>query len=349
MSTMVATPIECRGDGRTRGRAQGEALRAQIADAFERWAEHTAHATGMHPDAYVEALLADTDFVPAIVRHTPDLLEEVRGIAEGSGMTLDNVLAYNLMDEQWWHQEGLAARDACSLLAVPADAEHPGLVAQNMDLPDWMDGAQAIVHHRTPAGEALVLTAAGMIGLTGVNSDGVGVCVNTLAMLHHSTDGLPVAFAMRGALERSSAADATGFLRETPHASGQHYAVVGRDGAAGLECSAAGAVESASGERFCHTNHPLRSEDVDPTADGPTGTADSRTRQKRLERSAGTVAGAEDCMRLLSDRDAPLSVHPAADSPWLTFGSVVYELGQPVRAWVAAGPPDHTPYAEHQL
>jgi hypothetical protein len=346
---MVATPIECRGDGRTRGRAQGEALRAQIADAFERWAEHTAQATGMHPDAYVEALLADTDFVPAIARHTPDLLEEVRGIAEGSGMPLDNVLAYNLMDEQWWHQESLVGGHACSLVAVPADGEHAGLVAQNMDLPDWMDGAQAVVHHQTPAGEALVLTAAGMIGLTGVNSDGVGVCVNTLAMLHHSTDGLPVAFAMRGALERGSAADALAFLRATPHASGQHYAVVGRDGAAGLECSAAGAVESASGERFCHTNHPLRSEDVDHMADRPTGTADSRTRQKRLERSAGTIASAGDCKRLLSDREAPLSVHASADEPWTTFGSVVYELGQPVRAWVAPGPPDDTPYSEHHL
>ena len=245
MSTMVATPIECHGDGRTRGRAQGETLRAQIADAFERWAEHTAHATGMHPDAYVEALLADTDFLPAIARHTPELLEEVRGIAEGSGMTLDSVLAYNLMDEQWWHQADLVAGHACSLLAVPAEDGRPALVAQNMDLPDWMDGAQAVVHHHTPSGDALVLTAAGMIGLTGVNSDGVGVCVNTLAMLHHSADGLPVAFAMRGALERSSAADAAAFLRSAPHASGQHYAVVGRDGAAGLECSAAGAEECA--------------------------------------------------------------------------------------------------------
>jgi hypothetical protein len=349
MSTMVATPIECRGDGRTRGQAQGEAMRTQIADAFERWAEHTAHATGMHPDTYVEALLADTDFVPAIARHTPDLLEEVRGIAEGSGMTFDNVLAYNLMDEEWWHQQSLVAGHACSLIAVPADAEHPGLVAQNMDLPDWMDGAQAVVHHHTPSSEALVLTAAGMIGLTGVNSDGVGVCVNTLAMLHHSSDGLPVAFAMRGALERSSAADAAGFVRGVPHASGQHYAVVGRDGAVGLECSAAGAVESASGESFCHTNHPLRSEDVDHTVDRPTGSADSHTRMKRLERSAGAVSSAEDCKALLSDRDAPLSVHASADAPWMTFGSVVYELGEPARAWVAAGPPDHTPFSEHHL
>jgi hypothetical protein len=218
-----------------------------------------------------------------------------------------------------------------------------------MDLPDWMDGAQAVVHHHTPSGEALVLTAAGMIGLTGVNSDGVGVCVNTLAMLHHSADGLPVAFAMRGALERSSAADAATFLRGVPHASGQHYAVVGRDGAVGLECSAAGTVESASGERFCHTNHPVRSEDIDPTVDRPTGTADSRTRQKRLERSAAGITSPVECRQLLSDRDAPLSVHASADRPWLTFGSVVYELGEPVRAWVAAGPPDHTPYSEHQL
>ena len=59
------------------------------------------------------------------------------------------------------------------------------------------------------------------------------------------------------------------------------------------------------------------------------------------------MASAENCKRLLSDRDAPLSVHASTDKPWMTFGSVVYEVGEPVRAWIAAGPPDHTPYSEH--
>jgi isopenicillin-N N-acyltransferase like protein len=350
MASLLGRAIECSGDSRTRGRAHGEALRVAIADTLERWAEYTARATGLHPAAYIEGLLAATDFVPAIAHHTPGLLEEVRGIAEGAGVAFDTMLAHNLMDEQWWHHHEGGAGQACSLVSVPAGPDRPAMLAQNMDLPDWTDGAQAVVHHRGPDGlDTVVLTAAGMIGLTGLNSAGVGVCVNALSMLRHAADGLPVAFALRGALERPSGAGAAAFLRSVPHASGQHYAVADPEGAVGIECSAGKTVDSASGGRFWHTNHPLRSRDIDPGAPDPEGTDDSRTRQRRLEQLAAGLESADDCKRLLSDREAPLCVHPAPERRWLTFGSVVYELETPPRAWVAAGPPDTTAFAEHRL
>src|SRR5689334_20083830 len=138
--------------------------------------------------------------------------------------------------------------------------------------PEIMDAAQATVPNDDgEADAATVLTAAGMIGLTGVSVAGLGVCVNTLAMLNHSGDGLPVAFVMRGALSAGSVAGAARFLSRVPHASGQHYALADPDGVAGYECSAAGAVRSdGGGARFCHTNHPLASTDLDPSlpADG---------------------------------------------------------------------------------
>lgn len=349
MASALTTAVECSGDARTRGRAHGEALRHQIAAVLERSAEHTARATRLHPDDYLRQLLAETDFLPAIARHTPDLLEEVRGIAEGCGLVFDALLAHNLMDEQWWHQERVAARQACSVVAAPAEGDRPALLAQNMDLPAWMDGSQTVIRHRAADGsETLVLTAAGMVGLTGVNSAGVGVCVNALSMLRHAADGLPVAFAIRGALARQSGASAAGFLREAGHASGQHYAIAAPDSTLGLECSAAGAVESAAGQ-LCHTNHPLRSSDIDPAAEEPSGTADSRARQGRLEETSSGGLDAAACRALLADRDTPLSVHATPEQPWLTFGSVVYELSHPVRAWISTGPPDIAPYAEHQL
>ncbi len=190
----------------------------------------------------------------------------MRGIGEGAGVAFDRILALNLMDEEWWFTAPAEPRDACTLIAVgPADGR-PAVLAQNMDLPELMDGAQAIVRDDDGAGSGgTVLTAAGMIGLTGVNSAGLGVCVNTLAMLNHSRDGLPVAFVMRGVLAQGSVAGAAAFLGRVPHASGQHYALADPAEVAGYECSAAGAVRSddAAG-RFCHTNHPLRSGDVDP-------------------------------------------------------------------------------------
>ena len=135
------------------------------------------------------------------------------------------------------------------------------------------------------------LTAAGMIGLTGVNAAGLGVCVNTLPMLNHSRAGLPVAFVMRGVLERTTAAGAAAFLETVPHASGQHYALAAADGVMGYECSAAGAVRSDDGSGgLRHTNHPLRSGDLDP-ARADEETPDSHTRLRALESAAPDADG----------------------------------------------------------
>src|SRR6476660_806043 len=204
--------VECRGDGRERGRAHGEALREPIQGLLERWDAAVAARSGQPSQALVSALIETNGFAAATERHTPDLLAEVRGIAEGAKVAFDRIFALNLMDEEWWFTAPAEPRNACTLIAVgPADGR-PSLLAQNMDLPELMDGAQAIVHYDDGEGGGTVLTAAGMIGLMGVSSAGLGVCVNTLAMLNHSRDGLPVAFVMRGALAQGSVAGAAAFL-----------------------------------------------------------------------------------------------------------------------------------------
>jgi isopenicillin-N N-acyltransferase like protein len=342
--------VECSGSNRERGRAQGEALRDRIEGVLERWGMSAATRTGTRPERYVDELLAASDFLPAISRETPGLVDELEGIAEAAHVNFRALLALNLLDEEWWHATDRGNRPACSVVAVPAGLDHGPLLAQNMDLPVWTDGAQAIVRHLHPDGlRTLVLTVAGMVGLTGVSSSAVGVCVNALSMLRHSPSGLPVAFALRGALERRSAAAAAAFLRAIPHASGQHYAVVDPATTAALECSAGGAVEVAGDGPRWHTNHPLASDDVDPYAAEPGGAADSHVRGRRLAGALPAVTGPADCRRLLADRDAPLSVHATPERPWLTFGSVVYELAERPRAWIAPGPPDHVPFAEHRV
>jgi hypothetical protein len=166
-------------------------------------------------------------------------------------------------------------------------------------------------------------------------------------MLHHSADGLPVAFVLRGLLERRSLAGAEAFLRAVPHASGQHYAVGCREDVAGFECSAGGVVASNGGtDRFWHTNHPLASRDVDPADKEPNGTADSHARLARLAETAPEIESAADCEELLADTRAPLCVAPEGEHHWLTFGSIAMELSAPPAVRIAPGPPDRTPWID---
>ncbi|HET7170404.1 MAG TPA: C45 family peptidase [Gaiellales bacterium] len=340
--------VDVSGSGRERGRAHGEQQRDRIAGALERWDADVGERLGITAAEHVAGLLEATRFLPAVEQHTPDLLEEVRGIAEGGGISFERILAYNLMDEEWWYSQAPGRRHACSLVAVAGGEGRGALLAQNMDLPEVMDGGQTILRSTAPDGSrSVVLTAAGLIGLTGCNSDGVGACVNTLSMLNHSPEGLPVAFVLRGLLERRTLAGAEAFLRAVPHASGQHYAIGAGEDVASFECSAGGVAASDGGaRRLWHTNHPLASRDLDPADGEPGGTADSRARLARLAESGAEIGSAADCEELLADSRAPLCVAPESGHGWLTFGSIAMELSRPPAVRIAPGPPDRTPWVD---
>jgi hypothetical protein len=131
-----------------------------------------------------------------------------------------------------------------------------------------MDGYQVILHVKqnsnTP--EQYILTCAGLIALTGINKNGIGVCVNTLMQLNASTDGLPVAFMIRGLLAQQKGSVALLFLKATKHASGQNYILGTVDSVYDFEASGlkvARMYPDASGIVY-HTNNPVVNNDIKP-------------------------------------------------------------------------------------
>lgn len=278
-------PLVLRGSPRERGRQHGEALRERIGEVFAAWEQEIARETGLALAAYLERFAADTSFLSAIERCTPELLEEVRGLSEGAGRGFDELLALQCMDEQWGHVEGLvragaagqaghesgAPREKCSCLGVVGP---PTLVAQNMDLPGYLAGLQTLLRIEADAadgGGALVLSFPGFLGLCGVADHGLALCVNTLSQLRRDPAGLPVAFFVRGVLGRRLDA-ARELLTTAPHASGQNYLLGVAGALVDLECSAGGAAPypadldpadlAPAVRAICHTNHPLASADL---------------------------------------------------------------------------------------
>lgn len=342
--------IDCIGTGRARGRAHGEAARQLVREALARWREATLSASASDADLtdYVARFLAGTGLMQRMESVVPDLMEEIRGIAEGAGVPFETVAAYNLMDEQWWYDldNPPRAEPGCSVLSA-ACRDGRRLLAQNMDLPSFMNGSQVVLRITAPeAPEALVLSSAGMIGLTGVSRAGFGICVNTLLMLNHDKAGLAVAAVFRGALAQRSAEEAIRFLRSVPHASGQHYAVADKDGVTGLECSAQGATVSAEhgAPSLIHTNHPLASADIESDSLAILETrgrvADSKRRLGFLDNRIAPVMTAEEAQRVLADRTTPICILPTQERPGSTFGSVVFTLSGTPQALFCLGAPD---------
>jgi isopenicillin-N N-acyltransferase like protein len=340
MQTAGLPVVTCTGSPAELGEQHGEALRGLIAEGLDRWADCIASTHGVAPDTYITGFVEGTDFLPAIRRWTPGLLDEIEGIARGSAQPWQWIFAHNLLDEEWtWARERKVGTAPGCTVAGFAPESGTTLLAQTMDIPNIHDGTQAVLRGEPDDGPAdLIFTRAGMIGLTGCNEDGLAVVVNNLDMLPASPTGLPVAFVMRGILARRTLADAVDFVSQVAHATGQHYGIAAPEGLASVEGWATGvAVSAESGTRLLHANHPLYTDET--VGDAESRYQRSRTRQRLdyLEREAGPSRDVLGLQELLSDCTVPVSL--GAERPSMTFGAVVYECTVPAQMWVTPGPP----------
>ena len=264
----IVQPLSLEGTAYQRGLAHGEALRAKIQELVEVWRANLSAGFQLDAGQVIHRFLQRTDFVSAIQKWTPGLLDEIRGIADGCGLPFETMLAFQLLDELWANED-LIVGEHCTAIGFPATAEEPAYLAQTLDVETFRDGFQVVLRiaDAGPGMEALVASTAGVIGFNGMNNKGVGVGVNALLPLNSRTDGLPVACVVRGLLSCPSAEHARDFLRRIPHACGQNYLVGGPDGVVDLECSANQVVEYRPREWkgvVWHANMPLANDDYTP-------------------------------------------------------------------------------------
>ena len=345
------------------GYQHGQSLKTEIAGVYGKWKSILEADFNMPADDFIRAFLNETQYADAVRTHTPNLWNEVRGLAEGSGQSLEDVLAFQLLDEAWVRKDSLdhaSANHHCSGIGVPAIDGQPAYVAQNMDLGTWMEGYQVVMRINPDEGpEQLILTCAGMIGLTGMNSAGIAVCVNTLIDLSANTTGLPVAFVVREALARRTGEDALKFIESVPHASGQNYILGMGEAVVDLEASCHQVVRvppDANGLVY-HTNHALVNKDVKVwhSATEREGTAKSdrpdnskiRFASLRDQLKSTSTPNAEDLkttLRSKTDPANPVCRTITAGKDGFTFGSVIYTTSGRINMQVTAGPPDESAY-----
>lgn len=351
--------VELLGGPRERGQAYGETCRAWIAEVIEQWKDSLVALLHEDPVDYIARLLQDTDFLPAVERHTPRVLDELRGLAEGAKQPLLTMFAFQLPDEQWWHARDFPLDDDgwCSALGVGRQGDIPPMVAQNQDLGGFFSSHPLLLHIQDgQAGlESYVVTYAGLIGIMGLNRHGVALCENTLLQLDHNLRGVPVLFVSRGILEQRSLAEATAFCRSVPHASGQNYVIGGKDGVVDLECSGGGVVEYAphtESDRLAHTNHPFVNHDTAQfdaavarmSSEGQVYWRQGLNTHRRFESVEKRLMAADrvtldtitGILRAHDDEEYPVCRH---NRNGYTSSSAVMELGDSPRLHFTFGPP----------
>ncbi len=346
------TVVELRGTPHERGLQHGRQLREQIAWMVQQWQRDLERSTRITADEFVKRFLANTKFEAAAKEHTPELLDEIRGIAAGAEQPFERMFAFQLVDELWAQAE-LGRGDKCSTIGVDRDGDTPGLVAQNLDLPLWMNRYPTVlrIHHDDGELQSLVVTLPGLVGGNGLNNKRIAVGVNTVLQLRPCPDGLPVAFVVRGILAQRSHDDAVAFCKRVKHASGQAYTIGGADRSPCFEASAGGVVpwlpEGRDGWVW-HTNHPLASTDWSPVY-AAQAKADARPPEEQLpcarfaalDRAlpAGKRPTFEDVVAALriTGRTTPVS-NPS------TYVCTVMVLGEKPELHISAGPPTVAPF-----
>ena len=126
-----------------------------------------------------------------------------------------------------------------------------------------------------------MVTEAGIIGKIGLNSAGVGVCLNAIRALGIDFQRMPCHLALRACLESSSVSEAVTILRKTGVASACHILVADPREAVGLECSNVDIVELPTKSTLTHTNHFIKPH---KGVEDKFAFADSPIRLKRIDK-----------------------------------------------------------------
>lgn len=352
--------ITLTGTGFELGLQHGKLLKKEIGEIVGKWKKNTSDMMGRDANVVLAEFFQYAQFTDAIKKWTHDLYEEVRGIAEGSGQPLNDIMVFNLLDEFWVYQDDLSNHH-CSGIGVPARNGNSGYIAQNMDIESYTDGYQVLVRltktDKRP--EQLILTHPGLIALNGMNETGIGACMNTLMQLKASNTGLPVAFIVRRILGSTDKEDLLQFIQSVPHASGQNYIIGIRGEVFDFEASANKVTrfdpQNKNGTIY-HTNHPLANDDVkdwfkkyDPTTKAAVdpGKSNSHIRLTAVQKRVKDASGVDDILikeTLRSKDDIDNPVCRAPKNGGFTFGSVIMTLTGVPFLQVTAGPPDESEY-----
>jgi isopenicillin-N N-acyltransferase like protein len=352
--------ITLTGTGYELGLQHGKLLKKEIGEIVGKWKKNTSDMMGRDADTVLAEFFQYAQFTAAIKKWTPDLYEEVRGIAAGSGQQLNDIMVFNLLDEFWVYQDNISNHH-CSGIGVPARNGNSGYIAQNMDIESYTDGYQVLMRltKTDSRPEQLILIHPGLIALNGMNETGIGACMNTLMQLKAASTGLPVAFIVRRILNSTDKDELLQFMQSVQHASGQNYIIGIRGEVYDFEASANKVVrfdpQNANGTIY-HTNHPLANDDVkdwfkkyDPTSKDAIdpGKSNSHIRLTAVQKRVKEASSVDDILikqtlRSKDDKDNPVCRAPKDGG--FTFGSVIMTLTGIPFLQVTAGPPDESAY-----
>ena len=346
--------IEVEGGPRERGQQQGEGARAQVHLALARYQEIIPKAVQL---SWLDAVREARKFLPYGEEVFPQFIEEIRGIAEGAGISFEDVWTLNCYEgltesrQQVW---------GCTCLAIRQEHTDNGhvLLAHNEDWISVDQDTAYLMRVKPDQGPPLIgMTYGPLLVNIGCNAEGIGVAINSV----YPTDGgvgVPRILCARAVLNATTISQAIRACVPKLRAGGYSYLLADPYGELySVETSATSHDLTYGHEGWLvHTNHYL-SPKMQPLEERGTY-ASSHVRLNRARRLLNAQLGqvtVESLQGLLRDHASyPDSIccHEDPSDPLyereLTLASLVMDLTERVM-WAAPGPPCVGEYVAYRL
>jgi len=319
-----------------------------------------------------EGVLAEAEcFMPVIAGYAPHLLEEMRGIAEGAGRDVREIVAINVRTELMYGLGILrkGRTSECTSVAIGKSASADGhvRVAQNWDWIPSLAGTLVLwVIQRDDGPNLLTLVEAGMVGKIGINAAGLAMCVNLLISdSDHAGPAVPMHIILRRVLEEaSSVEEAISLIGASKRCTSCNHLLADRGGAlASVEATpTAQAVLRPTGDVLTHTNHCFDADLAvyDRNArESPETLARGRRIQALAQRERGkrqeSLINEKDLRVMLADHGSEsgsICLHVRSELPFVEQGesiaSIIFDLTEG-QVDIADGPPCQYSYRRFPL
>lgn len=346
--------IEIAGSAHIRGQQQGEGCRAKNVAAVAHYREIISKAIGI---TWEEAVREARKFLPYAEEAFPSYVEELRGLAEGAGLSFHEVWTLNCYEgltvthQQVW---------GCTCMAVRDDQTRDGhvLLAHNEDWSSVDSENVYLVRARPDDGPPFIgMTYGPLLVNIGLNAEGIGVAINSV----YPTDGrvgVPRILCSRAVLNARTIGQAIRACVPKLRAGGYAYLLADANGELySIETSATmHAIAYGEDGWLVHTNHYLAPKMQAIEEPGPYSSSSVRlNRASRLLRAKLGQVSVENLQAILRDHvnyPNSICVHgDPSDQPYerdITLASLIMDLTERVM-WAAPGPPCQSEYEVYGL
>ena len=273
--------------------------------------------------------------IPAHEAYAPDLMEETRGMAAATGLSVAELLivsgftdfidvVYNAYPQPL--PAPLVIDDCTAFLIPDSRANGKGFFGQTWDMND--SSTEYVVLLRVEGENrpnSLVFTSVGCLGQIGMNEHGIAIGINNL----RGSDGqigVTWPFVVRKVLQQDNIADALACITEAPLAGAHNYLIYSKEGGYNIEAMSTRChIKELEDIPIIHTNHCLvpHTQEVEQKSDPTLGS----TTRERLAQAQTTFAKPSITLEDLQEltRTAPVCTRPRPPRYIATCGAAIMQ------------------------